>query len=274
MRLEGFLVFISPRQTNRYGLILRIAEMFRHRLVALWCAGAATMRRFISLTIAFAPLYGCHTLSGQQPQSLPPITVKVEMPPQNSWIRLLEILLSGVVGATSALLATYLTNKRNASESAANRQHQLRLEAAKVERAFRKEVYVNLITTVHNMAKNLHDLREAVNLLRSNPTQGLGKLARKTIEAEGPELATNVQRLTTEAALAPLATANVLPLLQAAQGEVFSREIDFNAPDAPSLLQRQLDATLEMLTQLQAAGRKDLWDLLGPETKADAAAKA
>src|SRR5271157_449795 len=111
------------------------------------------MRRFVLLTFALAPLCLCQDLRGPRSEASPPITVKVEMPPQNSWMRLVEVVVPGLIGAGIAFLGVWWTNRRNASENAANRAQQLELEAIKDRIAaeaksrdnrwaFRKEVYL------------------------------------------------------------------------------------------------------------------------------------
>jgi hypothetical protein len=59
----------------------------------------------------------------QQPQ--PPIVVQIQTPPANPWMRLVELVIPGIIGAGLALLGVWYTNKNNAVTNAANRQHDL-----------------------------------------------------------------------------------------------------------------------------------------------------
>jgi hypothetical protein len=117
------------------------------------------MRRFL-LTLTVLSVPGWSQPAQQSAQ--PPIVVKVEMPPTNPWVHLVEIVVPGIIGAGLALFGVWLTNKNNAATNAANRQHALDIEKIKDQIAaeaksrdnrweFRKDVYLNLITATSSL---------------------------------------------------------------------------------------------------------------------------
>src|ERR1017187_7969868 len=115
------------------------------------------MRRFFfMLTVLSLPGW---SQPAQRP-SQPPISVKVEMPPESVWTMLFKVVIPTILGAgLGAGLALYgvrQTNKHNTAENAANREHQLRLEIARDKItaeaksrdnrwAFRKDIYTGLM---------------------------------------------------------------------------------------------------------------------------------
>jgi hypothetical protein len=138
------------------------------------------MRRFLFvLTVLSFPGW---SQPAQQPAQ-PPIVVKVEMPPESIWTSLLKLIpaiLAGGVGGGITLFGVGQTNKRNAAENAANREHQLRLETAKAEIAakyksqdnrweFQKTVYVSLIKDTTD------SIRFYENISRMNPDARVGE---------------------------------------------------------------------------------------------------
>src|ERR1017187_5622461 len=104
--------------------------------------------------------------------------------------------------------------------------------------AFRKEVYVNLITASHDLLKTLHNLNYAVKL-KEDPNEALRKRSKNTVEATMPELRASIKALTTYTTLAPLATADdVLPLLERVQQQVL-QELDPDATEAVARIQTE-----------------------------------
>jgi hypothetical protein len=100
------------------------------------------MRRFF-LTLTFVTLSAWPQSPQQQAQ--PPIVVQVQMPPANRWIRLLEVVVPGVIGAGLALLGVWLTNLNNRHITAENHKY----EDAKLQRQeqvqLRRDFYFALI---------------------------------------------------------------------------------------------------------------------------------
>lgn len=218
------------------------------------------MRRFLlTLTLFSVP---CWSLPAQQPAQ-PPMVVKVEMPPTNPLVHLVELVVPGIIGAGIAFLGVWWTNKRNAAENAANREHQFRLEFAKDKIAaeatsrdsrwaFRKDVYVNLITATTDMLAGSSALLNSVDKHATFQQHVL------------PSLTTFLR----QAGLAELATADPVPtLVSAAVNEIM--RIDSAITEFEQI--RTLAAHLYSLrTSLQEAGRKDLWEM--PEIEAQAKA--
>jgi hypothetical protein len=137
------------------------------------------MRRILVLFFALS-VRGWSQLAQQPAQ--PPIVIRVEMPPTNPWTHLVELVVPGIIGAGLALLGGWLTNKNNAAANAANRQHASDVEKLKDDIAaearsrdnrwaFRKEIYVNVITAstdllaVLNEKAGLHRIRMSGQLL-------------------------------------------------------------------------------------------------------------
>ena len=138
--------------------------------------------------------------------------------------------------------------------------------------AFRKDVYVNLITTNHDILKILHTFAYAAKL-RADPNAALRQLALKMVEDEQPKLAASLKTFTTYATLAPIATADdVLPLLAAASSQGF-QQISFDSPDAAAHIHAQMNVLSDLLKHLQTAGRKDLWGAPEPEARAESTTK-
>src|SRR5260370_29803224 len=88
------------------------------------------MRRFL-FTLTLISFSGWSQPT--QPNSQSPILVQVEMPPTNPWMRVIELVVPGIIGAVIALFGVGLTNKNNAATNAANREHQLKIERIKDE---------------------------------------------------------------------------------------------------------------------------------------------
>jgi hypothetical protein len=93
------------------------------------------MRRVL-LTLFLISVSGW-SQAAQQPAQ-PPIVVQVQMPPANPWMRLVELVVSGIIGAGLALFGVWLTNKNNAAENEANRKHQFEVNSRQKRWEFRK----------------------------------------------------------------------------------------------------------------------------------------
>jgi hypothetical protein len=78
-------------------------------------------RSLLTLTIISLAAWSQPT----QPQPQPPIVVQIQTPPANPWMRLVELVIPGIIGAGLALFGVWYTNKSNAITNAANRQHDL-----------------------------------------------------------------------------------------------------------------------------------------------------
>jgi hypothetical protein len=240
------------------------------------------MRRFL-LTFTVFSISAWSQPAQQQPQ-LPPV-VKVEMPPTNSWMHIVELVVPGIIGAGLALFGVWLTNKNHAAENAANRQLALDIERTKDEIAaeaksrdnrwaFRKDVYINLITATSGLIRvasslgadmvTLQQLRES-HTPNNDPriTAVNDRLASATrlYQIHGETFGTNLH-------LAPLAFAeDVVPLVVAVKDQIFKPD-DYATPEAIIASSKQRAVVLgELLRNLQTAGRKDLWGTSETEAK-------
>lgn len=222
------------------------------------------MRKLILFTLLLGGLSWCQTATTQP--APPPIVLRVEMPPTNLWVRVVELVIPGLIGAGSAFLGVWLTNWRNAAENAANRAHQFELETAKDRIAaeaksrdnrwnFRKDVYSDLIhKTVEIMGiyTNFQDLSQKILV---------GEEAKKMANDLDAALFDQGKAFWKLASLAPLARAeHVLPLAQQSQVKMFTK-VDRSRDIEPQINSR-ITAMTEFLSKLQDLGRKDLWGTL------------
>jgi hypothetical protein len=123
------------------------------------------VRRFIILPIALNALCHCQDLTNRKPEAPPPIIVKVEMPPQNAWIRLAELAIPTVLGAGLTLFGVWLTNKHNTATNDANRSHDL--EKLNREHSFglRREVLMRVTQSIVQTLAALNECEKAQSYL-------------------------------------------------------------------------------------------------------------
>jgi hypothetical protein len=214
------------------------------------------MRRFLFiLTILSVPGW---SQPAQQPAQ-PPIVVKVEMPPTNPWVHLVEIVVPGIIGAGLALFGVWLTNRNNAATNAANRQHALDIEKIKDEIAaqaksrdnrweFLKNVYVGLIEDTTDLIRFYSTIKQA--------TKDAGLL---TAELEAERL--EQYRTLKDAFMRHRYLANLTLATEAitAIEEVETDLFPSADPLSPADLPNKLDAYISLRGRLCDAGRKDLW---------------
>jgi hypothetical protein len=249
------------------------------------------MRRFF-LTLTVISFAGW-SQPPQQPAQ-PPIPVKIEMPSESIWTVLFKLaiptILGAVLGSDITLYGLRQTNKHNAAENKANREHQLQVEIAKAEIAakyksqdnmweFRKDVYVNLIQALSMAGETMKQvglkLQESYQLRHTTPVDS-NKLdkANTNINLCLDQLRATDRQIDLYAPLAPLAMADdVLPLISAlelaiAKADTINIEIPENLPVWTNLWTKRY---AELLQKLQAAGRKDLWGTSEHEAKAESA---
>jgi hypothetical protein len=239
------------------------------------------MRRrfFFILTVLSVPGW---SQPAQQPAQAP-IVVKVEMPPTNPWLHLIEIVVPGIIGAGLALFGVWLTNKRNAAENAANRQHAIDIERTKDEIAaeaksrdsrwnFQKDIYYNLIKATSDMIRlniRIVDLERTKNAFHSDGAypEEFQQMREQAFSAH--DLAS--ETFVTYCNLAPLAMADDVNTLAQKVRALFTKRMDFKSPECESQLNEMIDALKVLIQALQAAGRKDLWDTPEPEATVESA---
>jgi len=203
----------------------------------------------------------------QQQAQLPPV-VRVEMPqtnPPNPWVRLVELLLPGIIGGGIAFFGVWLTNRNNARQNDANRQHQLEVEVAKAKIAaeyrskdnrweFQKNVYVKLLTSITDIILALARINELQPLSSALPDNSD---LQKRLEVHRTNLLSASATFSQNASLAPLAVANsVLPVVMTLEKKL-PRWI-LSDPDRAATNQTLADFNVAR-DALQEAGRKDLW---------------
>jgi hypothetical protein len=99
------------------------------------------MRRFL-LTLTFISFSGWSQPPQQQAQ--PPVAVKVEMPPTNPWVHLVELVVPGIIGAGLALFGVSLTNRHNRTLNEANHKYETEQWDRKMRWTAKKERYETL----------------------------------------------------------------------------------------------------------------------------------
>jgi len=219
------------------------------------------MRRYILFTLTTAAVCFCQDAQRARPD-LPPITVTV--PAENPWTTLVKV-------ATPALLTLFgvwLTNKKNAAENAANREHQLSIERIKDEIAaeaksrdnqweFRKEVYVNLLNSITDCISVLSQFHELELLSPTKMASPEAELQKRLADHRGIFMSASGTSIRF-ANLAPLAVADsVIPILMTLDKQLpafFASNVERAASlKAIANFNAARDA-------LQDAGRKDLWE--------------
>jgi hypothetical protein len=230
------------------------------------------MRRFL-LTLTIFSVPGWSQAPAQQPAQ-PPIVIKLEAPPTNPWVHLAEMVVPGIIGAGIAFLGVWWTNKRNAAENAANRQHQLKLEIAKDKIAaeaksrdnrwaFRKDIYTGLMKATTNLIFTYSTIQLLSIALNDNSNPANEQRLLQVIK----DLHEVAKDFILHVRLAPFAVADeVSQLAREAIKEITTDESVVRSAAFQSSLESKMRKLVELQLQLQKAGRKDLWDT--PEEKA------
>lgn len=82
----------------------------------------------------------------------PPIVVQVQMPPTNPpnpWTHALDIAVPGFIGALSALIAVYLTNRNNRRTNLENHRHEMERWLRENTLQAKRQFYTALLTTAY-----------------------------------------------------------------------------------------------------------------------------
>ena len=213
------------------------------------------------------------------------------MPTESILIMLLKVVLPTILGAgLGAGITLYglrQNNKHNAAENKANRDHQLQVEIAKAEIAakyksqdnrwaFRKDVYVNLITSASGLIRAWSSIARDMTLANQleqertplTDSRMAGVLERLTSHIDDQHAHGKV--FSAYVSLSPLAIAEDVVPLVTSTWEKF-KDLDLSTPQliAANMPEKQ-KALGELLRKLQAAGRKDMWGT--PETEAKSGA--
>jgi hypothetical protein len=216
------------------------------------------MRRIV--VVFFALSVPGWSQPAQQPAQ-PPIVVKVEMPPTNPWTHLVELVVPGIIGAGLALLGVWLTNKNNAATNAANREHQRQVEIAKAKMEFRKEIYMNLIKACVGLKALYAQIHAAIEETATPMTDHAQHCLTEFLQTKYVSLMATGNDYILYANLAPIATADEIePAIQELRGKLFATELQ-PSPEYLSSLKDQIKILSTLLPRIQAAARKDLWDI-------------
>jgi hypothetical protein len=246
------------------------------------------MRRLlVILTVLSVPCWS--QPSAQQPAQPPivvkldtPIVVKQDTPPANRWVHVAEIVVPGIIGAGIAFLGVWWTNKRNAAENAANREHQLLIEAAKAEIAakyrsqdnrwsFRKDAYVSLLRSVTALLRKRYDFLVLVkkqSRLKPDNAAEL-QLTHEEKAANLHEYRTLFAEYMANICIATLATGD--EALTASLPSNAKMHENYSLSSKEDQVMQDIDAFGKLLGALTLAGRKDLWHTPEAEAKVESA---
>jgi cell division protein FtsB len=128
--------------------------------------------------------------------------------------------------------------------------------------AFRKDVYVNLITASTDLLAVLSQ-KPGLQRMRISGRQlaeDAAALLAKQEESNSAKLADATSRFLLYANLSPLATAdNVKALIENVKHQI-AKPVDYGGPNFESQISEKLDIVQSLIQRLWVAGRKDLWD--------------
>jgi hypothetical protein len=196
------------------------------------------------------------------------------MPPVNPWIHLLELIVPGIIGGAIAVFGVWLTNRRNATENSANREHAIRVERMKAEItaeaksrdnrwAFRKDVYVDLIRSLFTFfSLRIEYLTKLKRLNQTDPSDlERCKVLVQQLEANFNQSALAFKEYSTHLSLAALATAD-----SALRAQLLAQSAP-SAKDNETMVRQEVESVSDLLEALAQAGRKDLWGMSEPQGK-------
>jgi hypothetical protein len=241
------------------------------------------MRRIALLFLMLTPMM-VWSQTSTPAQQQPPITVKVEMPPESIWTALLRLaiptILGAGLGAGLTLYGVRLTNRHNAAENTENRQHQLVIEIRKAEIAaryksqdnrwtFRKDLYVRLMASAIELTETYHTILDSRRSLRTTLTDEQRRVTQDKLDKAYSDFPLAVREFASSVFLAPIATADTI-WRQAFQTEIVPIAAQ-NDPQYDAALNGQINVLSGLLIQIQNAARKDLWDIPDPAAEPNVA---
>jgi hypothetical protein len=245
--------------------------------------GTETMRRY-QLVLTFITVAGWSQTV--QPQAQPPIPVRIEMPPESVWMVLLKVVLPTVLGVALGsgitLYGMRQSNKHNAAENKANREHQLQVEIAKAEIAakyksqdnrweFRKEVYYNTIKALFMVISGYMRVLQSQPLLKHENAETRARAEQMFKDAQ-TDLKLYGTQFMTNAIVAPLAQADdVAAAFNEGYRNAYQSVVLCGGDVDTKLLQLEIDRLTTIFGMLTVAGRKDLWGTPEDEVKPDTA---
>jgi hypothetical protein len=132
---------------------------------------APTMRQFALCTFGFAALSLCQNLEGQRSSEERPIIVKIEMPPQSTWTRIVELAVPTVLGAGLALFGVWLTSRKNETANEASRKHEFeklnREHSFELKRDLLSKVTASLVQT-RSALKDMQIAKDYLEFVEAN----------------------------------------------------------------------------------------------------------
>jgi len=201
---------------------------------------------------------------------VPPITVKVEMPPETLRSTLLKLAVPTMLGSLLTLLGVWLTARRNSAENTANRKHQFELEIAKDRLAadgksrekqleFRRAIYADLISQTVGLSERQQRLRDCARDYAARHDPALLERFREITE----KYADAVSKFLGTFSLAPLAVADSVHRLA---DRLNIPEIEITDPNAEQRFENSILVLERYLRALQDAGREEVWGITEPKS--------
>jgi|ERR1017187_3056705 hypothetical protein len=214
------------------------------------------IRRLLLLLSAFATLTWAQDVRAPRPEEPPPITVKVEPPPESVGATVMKLAIPTILGAGLTLFGVWLTNKRNAAENEANRKHQFEVNSRQKRWEFRKDVYTKLLACLTGMMQNSLERSRLLNCRTHIDEKDKARL--NSISADLDSNNDSYLVLLTEYYalfyLSTVATADTL-LKEDAVATAFT-DHDSNTVVG---VKKRLDALHRLVQSVSNAARQDLW---------------
>jgi hypothetical protein len=139
--------------------------------------------------------------------------------------------------------------------------------------AFRKDVYVNLITASTDLLAVLSQKPGLQRMKMSGRqlAEDAGDLLAKQEESNSAKLADATSRFLLYANLSPLATADdVMAIIDNVRHQI-AKPVDYGGTNLEGQISEKLDIVQSLIQRLWVAGRKDLWDTPKSGVMAEAA---
>jgi hypothetical protein len=117
------------------------------------------MRRIVVLVALSVPG------RAQSAQALPPppIVVKVEAPPTSPWMRVVELVIPGIIGAGAVLIGVWLTNKHSQAINEENHRYEKAKWQKQEQVQLKKDFYFNLIRAAYDFRAHVVRLQASLD---------------------------------------------------------------------------------------------------------------
>jgi hypothetical protein len=187
-----------------------------------------------------------------QQQAQSPIVVQVQMPPESIWATLVKLavptILGAGLGAGLTLYGVGKTNKHNAAENAANREHAAKMRDWETKQTAKREHYEALITEFLGLEKAARELE--TKLSSPSPER------HKAVEGLREQLRSFKRRVNISYLFIPVTIIESLSRALDAFSEAYDVPEDANA--APTFASAKTKSFKDEFNGFVIAARKDL----------------